>query len=203
MQRERIATLATFDDISPGAAAFARAFYDDAAIKWFLPDDDKRLSQFTRLYELILAKTMPVDFYETYTTDDHAGMAIWGRPGAWEPPTKMMLPVLPKMLAILGPRSFLKYMRAMAAMKKVHPEEPHWYLAGLGTDPPKQRSGVGRSLIAPVLARCDAERLPAYLETQKPENVPYYNQFGFEVTGEIDLPGAGGPHLWLMWRKPL
>ena len=202
MQRERTVSLATPGDIPEGAAAFARAFYDDPAIMWLLPDDAKRLSQLTRLYELLLEKTMPVDFYETYTTDDHAGLAIWGRPGAWEPPTKMMLPLMPKILRILGLRCFLRYMRVMQQLKKVHPEEPHWYLAGLGTDPPKQRIGVGRSLIAPVLERCDAERIPAYLETQKPQNVPYYSQFGFRVTGELDLLGDG-PHIWLMWREPM
>ena len=202
MQRERTARLATETDIPEGAAAFARAFYDDPAIMWFLPDATKRLCQLTNMYAMLLAKTMKIGFYETYTTDDHAGLAIWARPGAWEPPTKFMLPALPKMLRILGPRSFVRYMRAMVAVKKVHPEEPHWYLAGLGTDPPKQRFGVGRSLIAAVLARCDAEQLPAYLETQKAENVPYYKQFGFRVTGEMDLPGDG-PHLWLMWRDPL
>jgi GNAT superfamily N-acetyltransferase len=202
MQRERTARLAALEDIPPGAAAFARAFYDDPAIKWLMPNDAKRLSQFTGMFELLLAKTMPIDFYETYTTDDHAGLAIWARPGAWDPPAKIMLPALPRLLRILGIRSMARYMRAMQTLKKVHPSEPHWYLAGLGTDPPTQRTGVGTALIAPVLARCDGERLPAYLETQKAENVPYYKRFGFQVTGELDLHG-GGPHLWLMWRDPL
>ncbi len=53
----------------------------------------------------------------------------------------------------------------------------------------------------PVLDRCDAEALPAYLETQKPQNVPYYRHHGFEVQKEIDLPKSG-PHIWLMWREP-
>ena len=33
------------------------------------------------------------------------------------------------------------------------------------------------------------------------KDVPYYARHGFEVTGELDLPG-GGPHMWLMWRAP-
>ena len=50
------------------------------------------------------------------------------------------------------------------------------------------------------LNRCDAEYAPAYLESSKPDNVPYYLRFGFEVTGEITLPD--GPSLIPMWRRP-
>ena len=51
------------------------------------------------------------------------------------------------------------------------------------------------------LDRCDAEHAPAYLESSNPDNVPYYQRFGFEVTGEITLPN-GGPTLIPMWRAP-
>ena len=51
------------------------------------------------------------------------------------------------------------------------------------------------------LDRCDAEYAPAYLESSNPDNVPYYERFGFEVTGELRLPD-GGPSLIPMWRKP-
>jgi hypothetical protein len=50
------------------------------------------------------------------------------------------------------------------------------------------------------LDRCDAEHAPAYLESSNPDNIPYYNRFGFEVTGEIVMPD--GPTLWAMWRRP-
>jgi hypothetical protein len=51
-----------------------------------------------------------------------------------------------------------------------------------------------------MLVRCDEAGLGAYLESSKPENVPYYQRFGFAVTGQIDLPD--GPPLWPMWRAP-
>jgi GNAT superfamily N-acetyltransferase len=89
----------------------------------------------------------------------------------------------------------------MQAVERHHPHVPHWYLAVLGTDPPRQGCGVGSSLLEPVLSRCDAEGLPAYLESSKERNVPFYARHGFEVTKTIDLPG-GGPRLWLMWREP-
>ncbi len=49
------------------------------------------------------------------------------------------------------------------------------------------------------LDRCDEENAPAYLEASKPELVPYYSRFGFEVTAQIKLPN-GGPTMWPMWR---
>ena len=78
--------------------------------------------------------------------------------------------------------------------------EPHWYLAILGTDPPHQGKGVGGALLAPVLTRCDTEGTGAYLESSKPDNVPYYERFGFRVSGQIDMPD--GPTMWPMWRDP-
>jgi hypothetical protein len=51
------------------------------------------------------------------------------------------------------------------------------------------------------LDRCDAEGAPAYLESTNPANVPYYQRFRFEVTGEITVPD-GGPPIWQMWRQP-
>jgi GNAT superfamily N-acetyltransferase len=90
---------------------------------------------------------------------------------------------------------------AQEAMKRVHPEEPHWYLAVLGSDPSVRGRGYGQVLMQSRLDRCDAEYCPAYLESSKPENVPYYQRFGFTVTGEIELP-HGGPKIWPMWREP-
>jgi predicted GNAT family N-acyltransferase len=86
-------------------------------------------------------------------------------------------------------------------MKESHPEEPHWYLMIIGTDPSVRGKGFGQALMRSRLDRCDDEHAPAYLEASKPELVPYYQRFGFEVSGEINLPD-GGPNMWPMWRTP-
>ena len=43
------------------------------------------------------------------------------------------------------------------------------------------------------LDRCDGEHAPAYLEASKAELVPYYQRFGFEQIGEIQIPD--GPNM--------
>jgi len=52
-----------------------------------------------------------------------------------------------------------------------------------------------------VLERCDADAIPAYLESTKAENVGFYEGHGFRVTEEIEPP-PDGPTLWCMWRDP-
>lgn len=188
-------------DLSAVGAVAARAFEDDPAFLWFLPNDRTRLAKLTFFFELFAKSQLALDFTDMSTTSDHAGLCTWLGPEEWEPPTRTMLGPIARLFVKLGPRSFLKVLLAMGEMKKNHPKEPHWYLSTLATDPPRQRSGVGAALLASGLARCDSTRLPAYLETQKEENVAYYARFGFRVSKEIDLP-MGGPHLWLMWRDP-
>jgi hypothetical protein len=53
----------------------------------------------------------------------------------------------------------------------------------------------------PVLDRCDAEKVPAYLEATSPRNRALYERHGFEVTEEFTL-GPESPPLWRMWRPP-
>ena len=65
-------------------------------------------------------------------------------------------------------------------MEKAHPEEPHWYLMVIGSDPSVRGAGFGQALMRSRLDRCDGEHAPAYLEASKEELVPYYSRFGFE-----------------------
>lgn len=150
------------------------------------------------------------------TTDGHAGASVWMKPGHWKMSTKTTLRILPGTLRLLGFRSFLRTLKVLTAFEKRHPKEEHWYLELLGTDPSMQRRGVGAALMAEVLGRGDREGLPAYLETQKPDNVAYYRHHGFEVVDTMtsakasarsragscatlarDVAPDGGPHLSL------
>jgi GNAT superfamily N-acetyltransferase len=102
--------------------------------------------------------------------------------------------------ALLTGRNRRSGIALLDAVEKRHPTQPHWYLALLGVDPTRQGHGLGRALLNPVLTRCDETLESAYLETQKPENLPFYERFGFEVIDEVSVPGS--PSVWLMWRDP-
>jgi GNAT superfamily N-acetyltransferase len=89
----------------------------------------------------------------------------------------------------------------MNAIEQKHPHEPHYYLLALGVEPDLQGRSLGTQLMAPILERCDRERVPAYLESSKEKNLPLYERNGFRVTEKFQVPN-GGPAIWLMWRDP-
>ncbi len=191
--------LATKADMPAVTAALGRAFLDDPFVSHVLPPDCRNREERLRGF-MALGATGSLGLGSLYTTAERDGAAAWLPPGRWKPPLRQMLASTPTMLRTLGRRAPVAF-GALSAMEAGHPKEPHWYLEILGTDPPSQGKGIGAALMAPILGRCDTEGVPAYLESSKEQNVPYYERHGFRVTGEIDLP-KGGPRIWPMWRDP-
>ncbi|HEV7886400.1 MAG TPA: GNAT family N-acetyltransferase [Acidimicrobiales bacterium] len=189
---------ATLSDVPALSAALARAFAEDPVISWIFPTDDieRRLTAYFAMY----LRRISLRHGVTYTTDGVQGGAIWLPPGKWELTPFDIVRTLPTTARTLGPR-LISALRTLLQIERHHPRDAHYYLATLGTDPPQQGKGVGSALLVPVLTRCDAEGIPAFLESSKERNVPFYARYGFEVTEELDLRN-GGPRLWLMRREP-
>jgi GNAT superfamily N-acetyltransferase len=137
--------------------------------------------------------------YGAFQAGRLVGVAVTFDSDAWPPPEPSSTLLDASALALAGPFTALRGLRADATMKRAHFHEPHIYLWQLAVDPPVQRSGVGRALMTRVIADADDVELPVYLETAKPENVPYYRPFGFVEIGRERLP-RGAP-LWLMLRS--
>jgi len=127
------------------------------------------------------------------------GAALW-RPHDMRLGVFEELSFMAGMLRLLGRRTS-EVGRGFAPVEARHPRDPHVYLPLLGTDPEHQGSGVGSTLLAPVLRMCDARGLPAYLESSKEDNIPFYRRHGFELLEPIRIPS--GPTVWPMKRVAL
>jgi ribosomal protein S18 acetylase RimI-like enzyme len=185
------------DDVPRVVASLARAFEDDPIFDYLLPPG-KHLARIQGYFTAAL-KVQHLDHGLCFTTTDRSAAALWDPPKEW----KMTVGQIARGGRWLFPafgRYIPKALRALSMMEKVHPSEPHYYLAVLGTHPAQQGKGLGSAVLQPVLQRCDAELMPAYLESSKASNIPFYERHGFKVTGEIALPN--GPSLWPMWRDP-
>jgi ribosomal protein S18 acetylase RimI-like enzyme len=187
---------ATKADIPAVGGIFARAFYDDPVAVYIQPDDARRERRSPTFWRTVASVAFSKG--EVLVTDGAEAAALWLAPGKWKDRPRDMVRQLP-LLLIVG-RALPRATRLFSLMQRHHPAEPHWYLETLGTDPPQQGKGFGSALMTPMLERCDGEGLPAYLESSKESNVPFYRRHGFEVTGEINVPD--GPRLWSMWRDP-
>ena len=192
------AVLAGGADLEPLQDALRAAFWDDPVTAWLLPDETSRSRRLARFFGVDLAHYLPMR--TVWTTTGQAGAALWAPPHHWRLPLGEVVRSAPALVRA-GGRHAPRAVRLMAEVERHHPHEPHWYLAALGTSPPHQGSGVGSTLLDPVLTRCDREGTPAYLESSKESNIGFYRRHGFEVTAEIRGPG-GGPVLYAMWRRP-
>lgn len=187
-------------DIAELSATLARAFHDDPVMAWMLPDTDRRIAHLRRMF---VAMTRHHHLAHggvevAYQGPGISAATLWDPPNHWQETRRAELAMTPAFLRVFGFRTAMAR-GVQELMRRIHPEEPHWYLATIGSDPTVRGKGFGQVLMRSRLDRCDAEHCPAYLESSKPENVPYYQRFGFTVTREVRLPG-GGPPLWAMWR---
>jgi GNAT superfamily N-acetyltransferase len=189
--------VASSDDIDLVARIGAAGFYDDPVMGWAFRDPTTRLERLTWVFT-----GLSTDMIATSTVHvgDDACMSLWRGPefdhraGEGELPADIGdLPLEDDELVRLGILG-----EAMAAQ---HPHEPHWYLNVLSTLPDRQGQGLGAAVLGPVLERCDADGVPAYLESSNPRNVTLYRRNGFVESGRpIELPD--GPSLIPMWRAP-
>jgi ribosomal protein S18 acetylase RimI-like enzyme len=202
----RIVRPASRADVPQLAALLSHAFADEPQFTWVQPDDELRARAQLATFNGALRYVYPVERGTEVLIEDGVilGGAVWAPPGTWKVPLWRQLRVIPGLIRALGIRQVRQHAdRGTAldrALRSAHPSDPHWYLAMLGTDPQAQGKGVGSALVRSGLARCDGDGEPAYLECLA-RLVPYYERFGFEVVGKIEMPQKA-PDQLSMWRAP-
>jgi GNAT superfamily N-acetyltransferase len=78
------------------------------------------------------------------------------------------------------------------------PDEPHVHLGPIGVAPGLQGRGVGTALMNRYIEHLQQQQSAGYLETDRRENVEFYQKFGFVVRHQEQLIGAP---TWYMWRR--
>jgi ribosomal protein S18 acetylase RimI-like enzyme len=178
----------------------ARAFQDDPAWVWLVPDPERRASLLPWLFRLGFDVTA-ADVYAT------PGRVLGA--SRWLPPGRQSMRIVPTIRALLttplrlgmatGP--FLAYGKAVEQLRAEVAGGAHWYLAGIGVDPPAQRRGVGSALMRPGIEGAAAAGLPAVLLTNNEANLAFYESQGFVVVRESKTPESG-PKAWAMVKQP-
>src|SRR5579884_1471368 len=178
----------------------ARAFQDDSAWVWVIPDPERRRRLLPWLFRV---------GFDVSSADVHAaagrvlGVARWLPPGTAPMRVGATLRALVTTPLRLGSATsrFLAYGRTVEALRAEVAVGGHWYLAGIGVEPEAQRQGIGGALLRPGIDAAARAGIDAVLLTNNEANLSFYESHGFSVVREGATP-QGGPHAWAMVKRP-
>jgi ribosomal protein S18 acetylase RimI-like enzyme len=192
---------ATAAEAARTAQTLSDAFATDPVTSWLGRNDAKRDQGRLGMFRY-LVDNLGLASNELWVADDFSVAALWVPPSRADlkQPLLQELKMIPVMLGFTGFSGVSRISAFRKAAEAHHPKSPpHFYLMTIGVDPKFQGQGLGSAMLKTTLAMIDAQRLPAYLESSSPKNVPLYQRHGFEVTSEFK-PREDGPPLWGMWR---
>lgn len=189
-------------DRQEAVACLAAAFHDDPVFNWLTGHPADPLARLRHVYGAFVDSELRKAVHHTLAAVDvHGalvGVAIWHAVDDWRLPLREVARSTPAMIRGFG-RHIPRALAALSRVEKVHPREPHWYLAHVGVNPEYQGRGVGGLLVRAGLERAGADGVGAYLENSKPRNTPFYARHGF-AEGDHIAVGDGAPPVLAMWR---
>jgi ribosomal protein S18 acetylase RimI-like enzyme len=191
MSTEKIST-ATKTDADQCVAVMSLAFSSDPAVRWMYPEPHQYVQYFPRFVRAFGGRAFEHGTAQTIG----GGAALWLPPGVL-PDEDSLAALIEESVPASKQAAVFAVFEQMGAF---HPHEPHWHLPLIGTDPSRQRKGVGSALLRNALAVCDRRQEFAYLEATSTTSVPLYQRHGFEVLGTIQLKSS--PPIFPMLRAP-
>jgi ribosomal protein S18 acetylase RimI-like enzyme len=186
-------------EIGEAASLLSRGMRDNPLhVAAFGEDPARRTQSLYRLFSGMLAVTGLPMLAARQTDGTIVSVLGMSCPGSRRPPAAQLLRLLIR-LSSNGPRATLRTLRWVGAWARREPAGRHWRLGPVAVDEGLQRMGVGSRLMEVYCAQVDASGEDAYLETDKPDNVRFYERFGFELVGEQEVLGVPN---WFMTRRP-
>jgi len=186
--------------LAEASSVLARAFHDDPAWVWVIPEEERRAVLLPWLFQI----GFDVTTADVWTTTGRVlGAARWLPPGRQPVRIAATLRALVATPFRLGSATgrFLAYGRGVELLRARVAPGPHWYLAGIGVDPPEQHRGIGGALLQPGIEGAAADGVPCVLLTNNEANIAFYISHGFEVVDEGRTP-EDGPKAWAMVKLP-
>lgn len=190
-------------DLDRLAEVAADAYKDYPLHNWLT--NGKYDAKASKLIMQISLKTMTEDAVIYADSEEINGFAAWLPFGFTGSKTLPFLAngglslILHSGPSIIG--RLLTYETYAMNLKKEFTDNFDWYLYNLSIKKEAQGKGIASKLMRPMLEFCDAEKMVAYLETNKDSNVGLYRHYGFELKSEELIPKTPVTH-YSMVRYP-
>jgi hypothetical protein len=163
----------------------SKSFDDNKSVNYIVKQDSRRAERLKKLMEYSF--DVCHHFGDVFLTDDKKGCALIVMPDNKKTTLKSILLDANLALSCIGISNLKKAMAREAAINKLHPKSPMYYLWFIGVDPSEQNKGIGTMLLKEVLDEGAAKQRPIYLETSTLKNIPWYEKFGFKVYDKLDF----------------
>ena len=131
---------------------------------------------------------------------DVNGFAIFVPPGYKGMPTLGYLKAGGASMPVSTYLPQIRYESYCMKLKKKYTDHKSWYMFDIVVRREMQKQGIGHRLMEPVLDALDKDGQDIYLETHNPDNVAFYEQFGFEVVEVGTVPGSDLDHYCMLRR---
>jgi len=184
-------------DLKNAVNVLTNAFSEDSMWKEVFEDEDKNrvltevMVRFCMKYGNVLATSDNFEGIMAIAPHDK-DMTTWRviRSGAFFLSMKMANEA--KKMKVLS--------NAVEEAKKSLNLGPYIHLLMMGVSQEFQGKGFGGKLLRAVIEKAETERKSIYLETQKEENINFYEKYGFSVKKKVILPEPLNLPMWLMVR---
>lgn len=181
----------------------ARAFFNYQVMRYVLKD---AADQFSERHQALIAF-----FCETRLSRDWPLLGLFDNDrllavaGVNEPKDKPWPPSLEKIYRelgeLIGPAAMERLENFEKFSANLEPPPPYYFLGIIGVDPDCQGGGYGTTLIRHVqqMSLDNPISTGVCLSTESADNVPFYENLGFEILGEADIEEL---HTWcLFWKN--
>ncbi|SDF26793.1 Acetyltransferase (GNAT) family protein [Mucilaginibacter pineti] len=176
---------AVYSDKQHVVFLLTQAFKDNRSVNYVIGHNKYTT---IRLYALMeYSFDMCFNFGEVYLSDNRAACALLLPPKSKRTNLCSVWLDIKLIFHAIGIGRIGIALKRESAIKELQYKGDIQYLWFIGVDPAHQHKGLGTILLNEILAKSDQEGRPVCLETSTLKNLPWYENFGFEIYGKLDL----------------
>ena len=189
-------------EIEAAATVLGRGMRDNPRLVAAFGSDPQRRERiltgfFSSVVAGLLQRGMMLGAFDGTGLQGVCGMA---RPGECQPRPLERVRILGGLAAAGAFGAGVRLARWAGEWARHDSRDAHWHLGPVAVDPDLRGRGIGRAMLSAFCARMDEAGSVAYLETDKQENVGFYESYGFRVDRESTVAENRN---WYMSRPPM
>jgi hypothetical protein len=187
------------DELEAGTQLLARGMCDNPNnVQAFGPDRARRERALARMFLPVLQRTHAKGgVFGAFGREKMVGVYAMTAPGQCQLKICEKLRMVPAIFLGNSLSTLIRVTRWTGEWSRRDPSDLHWHLGPVAVDSHIQGQGVGCKMLAAFCAHMNYWSAPSYLETDKSENVRFYQKFGFTLVAEAEVLGVPN---WFMSR---